>query len=205
MIESSNGTELTRLLERARSGNAAAQGQLLELYRNYLRFLARAQIGSTLRVRLDSSDLVQETLLDAHRGFEKFCGTSEAELVAWLRRILVRNLADQLRHDRRQKRTRERQESLEAMLERSSLSVHEALARGISSPSAQAVHREQAVLLADAISRLPADDQEVIVLRHVERLKFEKIALRMGRSAGAVRMLWARALERLRSEMEGPS
>ncbi len=61
MIESSNGTELTRLLERARSGNAEAQGQLLELYRNYLRFLARAQIGSTLRVRLDSSDLVQES------------------------------------------------------------------------------------------------------------------------------------------------
>ena len=134
MIESSNGTELTRLLERARSGNAEAQGQLLELYRNYLRFLARAQIGSTLRVRLDSSDLVQETLLDAHRGFEKFCGTSEAELVAWLRRILVRNLADQLRHDRRQKRDRQRQESLEAMLERSSLSVHEALARGDQQP-----------------------------------------------------------------------
>ena len=205
MNPGSNGSELIPLLARARTGNVEAQGQLLELYRNYLRFLARAQIGSTLRVRLDPSDLVQETLLDAHRGFEKFCGSSEAELVAWLRRILVRNLADQLKYDRRQKRAREKHQSLEAMLERSSLTAHEALARGISSPSAQAVHREQAVLLADAISRLPADYQEVIVLRHVERLKFEKIAVRMDRSAGAVRMLWARALETLRSAMEGPS
>src|SRR5437870_6959456 len=101
------------LLEQARSGCRQALGQLLELYRNYLRLLARTQIDLTLRVRLDPSDLVQETLLEAHRDFPQFAGTTEKELVVWLRRILVRNLADQVKHHKAQVRNWKRQESLE--------------------------------------------------------------------------------------------
>ena len=86
------------LLAQARAGCSEALGQLLELYRNYLRLLARTQIDLTLRVRLDPSDLVQETLMEAHRDFADFAGSTEKELVAWLRRILVRNLADQVKH-----------------------------------------------------------------------------------------------------------
>ena len=57
------------LLVQARAGDGAALGRLLELYRNYLRLVARASIGQALRVRLDASDLVQETFLKAHREF----------------------------------------------------------------------------------------------------------------------------------------
>ena len=181
-----------------------ALGRLLELYRNYLRLLARTQIDLALRVRLDPSDLVQETLLEAHRDFPQFAGTSEKEMVAWLRRILVRNLADQVKHHKAQARTWQRQESLEGLLDRSCLEVQDALAQGVSSPSAQASRREQAVLLADALARLPADYREVIVLRNLQGLKFEEIANRLGRSAGAVRMLWARSLEKLHRLLENP-
>jgi RNA polymerase sigma-70 factor (ECF subfamily) len=193
------------LLRRARGGDQAALGQLLELYRNYLRLQARTLIGSALRVRLDSSDLVQETFLEAARDFGRFAGSTEGEMVSWLRQVLVRNLADQARRHQSHKRDARRDESLEGLLERSSREVQAALASGISTPSAQARRREQAVVLADALAALPPDYREVIVLRHLERLKFDDVAARMGRSAGATRMLWTRALERLhRTLEEGP-
>jgi RNA polymerase sigma-70 factor (ECF subfamily) len=190
------------LLTQARAGDGAALGRLLELYRNYLRLQARALIGAGLRVRLDPSDLVQETFLEAHRDFARFAGQTEGEVVAWLRRILVHNLADQVKRHRARGRDYRRQESLEAKLERSSLDVQEALAVGLSTPSVRARRREQAVVLADALAELPEDYREVIVLRHVERLKFDEIAARMGRSSGAVRMLWTRALEKLHRLLE---
>jgi RNA polymerase sigma-70 factor (ECF subfamily) len=189
------------LIGRARAGDAAARGELLGLYQNYLRVLARAQLDRSLRVRVDESDLVQETMLEALRDFAQFAGSSEGELVGWLRRILVRNLADQVKRHRARARDWHRQESLEALLDRSCQAAHDALARDISTPSAQAARREQAVLLADALARLPADYVRVIVLRNVERLRFDEVAARMGRSCGAVRMLWARALERLGEEL----
>jgi RNA polymerase sigma-70 factor (ECF subfamily) len=190
------------LLARARAGDAGAPGELLALYRNYLRILARTQIDKFLRVRCDASDLAQETLLEGLRDFPRFAGTSEGELLAWLRQILVRNLADQVKHHTAQVRNWQRQESLELLLDRSCLAVQDALARGISSPSMRASRHEEAVLLADALARLPADYREVIVMRNLQSLKFEEIAGRMGRSAGAVRMLWARALEKLHRELE---
>ncbi len=191
----------TSLLARCRMGDLSAQGELLALCRNYLQVLARARIDKNLRIRCDDSDLVQETLMEALRDFPSFAGATEKELLAWLRRILVRNLADQVKRNKAQVRNWQRQESLEEMIDRSCQAVQKALAQGISSPSVQASRREESVRLADALARLPADYREVIVLRHVQNLKFEQIAARMARSAGATRMLWTRALEKLQSEL----
>lgn len=186
------------LLERARAGDADALGQLLEQYRHYLRLLAQSQVGRSLRVRLDPSDLVQETLLEAQRDFSQFAGSGEGELTAWLRRILVRNLADQLKHHQCQKRDFQREQPLGALVEQ----AHAALAASLSTPSAQVSRREQAVVLVQAMAQLPADYREVIVQRHLEGESFDVIAAKMGRTSGAVRMLWMRALERLGSIME---
>jgi RNA polymerase sigma-70 factor (ECF subfamily) len=185
------------LLERARAGDEAALGPLLELYRNYLRLVARALIGQALRVRMDASDLVQETFLKASREFGQFLGSTEPELTAWLRRILVNTLANQAKHHRRRARDYQRQESLEAMLDRSSEAVQRALATPSHSPSSYAVRREQAVLLADALEKLPAPYREVFILRNLEHIPFDEVAARMGRSPGAARVLWKRAMDRL--------
>jgi RNA polymerase sigma-70 factor (ECF subfamily) len=202
MMDSTNGDRNpAAMLARARRGQAEALGDLLALYRNYLRLLAQAQVGS-LELAVDPSDVVQEALMEAHRDFRDFVGTTEAELVVWLRRILVRNLADQAKYHRAHRRDCRRRRSLEAMLERSSTAVHRALQAGISTPSAHAARREQAVLLADALARLPDDYRAVIVMRHIDRLPFEHVAMRMGRTSGAVRKLWARALAKLRSVLE---
>src|SRR5580693_8789723 len=98
------------LLDQARAGDAAALGRLLELYRNYLRLMARALISQPLRVRLDASDLVQETFLKAHREFPAFLGSTEPELIAWLRQILVRVLTDLIKRHRAGKRDYRREE-----------------------------------------------------------------------------------------------
>jgi RNA polymerase sigma-70 factor, ECF subfamily len=189
------------LLARARAGDAETLGRLLDSYRNYLRLMASTQIGPALRGRLDPSDLVQEALLEAHRDFGHFGGGSEPELLAWLRRILARNLLDQARRHQAQVRDHNRQESLEALMEQSGSDLLEALAARGPSPSSQASQREQAVLLADALEQLPPDYREVIVLRNLRHLPFEEIAQSMGRKAGTVRMLWVRALEKLGQEM----
>jgi RNA polymerase sigma-70 factor (ECF subfamily) len=190
------------LLEQARNGDERALGQLLELYRNYLRLVARSLIGHALRVKLEPSDLVQETFLKAHREFAQFAGRSEPELVSWLRRILVRSMANQVKHHRRLARDHQRQESLENLLDRSSITIQQALATSIPSPSEQASQREQAVLLANALDRLPDDYREAFIRRTLEHVPFETIAAEMDRSVGAVRMLWTRAVKRLTQMME---
>jgi RNA polymerase sigma-70 factor (ECF subfamily) len=193
------------LLKNARAGDVAARGLLLEEYRHYLRLLARTLIGGALQARLDASDLVQETFLKAHRDFDAFAGGGEPELAAWLRQILLRNLADQARIHRSKGRDYRRQESLEAILDRSSIAARHAMASPVSSPSARAAGREQAVLLANALDRLPANYREVFILRNLEHVPVDQIAARMNRSVNAIHKLWARALAALRAELEDES
>ena len=73
-------------------------GALLDLYRNYLKLLARVQIDRRLGRKVDASDVVQETFLKVHRFFGEFRGQTEAELIAWLRQILATTLAKLVRH-----------------------------------------------------------------------------------------------------------
>jgi RNA polymerase sigma-70 factor (ECF subfamily) len=188
-------------LRQARQGDEAALGAFLELYRNYLRLLARLEIGRRLQGKLDASDVVQETFLEAHRHFPRFQGTSEPQLVCWLRQILAAKVANLVRHYfGTQGRDVRLERELEADLDRSSRILAQELVAPITSPSQNAAAREQAVLLADALARLPEDYRETIVLRHLEGLTFPEVARRMGRSEDSVQKLWLRGLARLRQE-----
>jgi RNA polymerase sigma-70 factor (ECF subfamily) len=175
---------------------------LLELYRNYLYLVARTQIDLHLRAQVNPSDLVQETFLEAYRDFGQFAGTTEAELLGWLRRILVHNLGGLVqKHVQAQKRDVRRVASLELSLANqgsSTARLGAALAGGALSPSVHSQRRELAAVLAEQLVRLPEDYREVIVLRSLEELPFEEVASRMGRTPGATRVLWLRALDRLR-------
>lgn len=190
------------LLARARAGDDTALGRLLELYRNYLRVIARSVMGQALGLKLDASDLVQETFLKAHRQFADFAGSDEPELAAWLRKILVRTVADQVKHHRAGVRDHRREVALEDLLDRVGGAAQRALADSLPSPSSMAIRRERAVLLADALERLPADYRTVFVLRNIEHVPIEEIATRLGRSHGAVRVLWTRAIRRLGALLE---
>src|SRR5947209_4821589 len=142
--------EPEHLLAEARAQQNEGLGKLLDCYRNYLHLVARTQIDLHLQGRLDASDLVQETYLDACRDFGHFRGSSERELLAWLRQILVCNIARAVRTQvGTQKRDARRDISLErqmAALEESSARLEAALASPHSSPSMQAQKRERANL-----------------------------------------------------------
>jgi RNA polymerase sigma-70 factor (ECF subfamily) len=192
-------TDPELLLRAARGGDTAVLGQLLELYRNYLSLLARVQIGQRLQGKADELDLVQETFLEAHKNFHRFQGTSEPQFVAWLRQILAANMANLLRrYLGTQGRDVRLERDLANAVDHSSMALDRALLAQGSSPSQQASRREQSVLLADALSELPEDYREALVLRHLEGLTFPQVAERMGRSVDSVEKLWLRGITRLR-------
>lgn len=192
------------LLQQAKAGNADGLGQLLEVYRRYLSLLARIEIGRNLQAKLDASDLVQDTLLEAHRNFPKFQGSSETQFVCWLRQIMAANLANLLRRYLGTKGRDVRLErDLAIRLDQSSRMLDCGLIDRGSSPSHQASRREQAVLLADALDKLPKDYREAIVLRHLEGLTFPEVSERMGRTLDSVEKLWVRGLAQLRQVMGG--
>src|SRR5262249_49493645 len=152
-------------------------------YRGYLGLLARVQIGRRLQGKADHDDLVQETFLEVARHFAGFRGESEPELAAWLRRILATCLAHQVRrYFGTQARDVQLERAREDELGESSRALDMGLATQESTPSQRASRREQAVLLADALGRLPPAYREVLILRHLEGLTFPEVAARMGRS-----------------------
>jgi RNA polymerase sigma-70 factor (ECF subfamily) len=196
--------EPEELLRLARAEDASARGRLLELYRNYLTLLARLQIGRRLQGKVDPADLVQETFLKAHRDLGRFRGGTEAELVRWLRQILVANLAMLVRRYCGSQRRDVRLEcELALEVDQSSRILDRGLIARDSSPSQHAARREQAVLLADALGRMPADYREVLILRHMEGQTFPEVAARMERTLDSVKKLWTRALVQLRRCMGG--
>ena len=199
----SGDADTEALLALARAGDRTALGKLLELYRNYLALLARLEIGRRLQGKVDPADLVQEAFLKAHASFSQFRGVTEKELVGWLRKILASKLADLLRHYGARGRDVRLERNLAVELDRSSRFLDQALIARSVSPSHQAVRGEQAVLLADALHRLPEAYREVLVLHHLEELSFPEVARRMGRTVDSVEKLWARALARLRRALGG--
>ena len=157
-------------------------------------------------VKVDASDLVQETMLEAYRDFDRFSGTSEQEWLAWLRRILTHNAADFVR---RYRGTAKRQPRREVSFR----SPHGSTvdygapepAAPCATPSQEFFKLDAELRVTDALAKLPPDYQEVVVLRNLERLPFNEVAQRMDRSRPAVQMLWMRAIKRLQAALEEPS
>lgn len=190
--------EFQALLIVARGGCLETQGRLLQQFRDYLLAVADANLDSDIRPKVAASDVVQESLLEAHRDFGRFRGRTPPELRAWLKRILLNNL---LNHFRAWRETHKRRLSREVEFAGAS--------RGSAGPvdphgftaSEIVCRREEQQRLDEALSRLSEADRQVLRLRHAESLGFEEIGRRMSRSADAARMLWYRAFDRLSREL----
>lgn len=189
------------LLEQAKVDETQL-GALLRSYTGYLTLIARAQVGRRLQGKADPDDLVQETFLEASRQFAMFRGTTEAEFTAWLRRILAGRVALLIRKFLGTKgRDVDLERDLVQQVDDSSQQMGAALDGSYTTPSQHASRREQAVLLAEAMDKLPGDYREVIALRHIEQLPFAEVAVRMNRSEDSVQKLWVRALKSLRQSL----
>src|SRR4051794_7367340 len=159
----------------------------LERWRSYLRLLAGLQLDPRLQAKLDPSDLVQQTLLQAYQALDQFRGTSEAELAAWLRQILARTLANATRDLHRARRDVARERPLEAWLADEQLS-----------PGEQADRNEQLVRLAEALTGLPEAPRQALELHYLRGWTVAEVGRHLGRSTTAVVGLVHRGLKQLR-------
>ncbi|HEY6565264.1 MAG TPA: sigma-70 family RNA polymerase sigma factor [Pirellulaceae bacterium] len=183
-------------LRAAREGSQEALGQVLEACRFYMLRVAEQEIDPGLRAKGGASDIVQQTFLEAHRDFPRFQGVSEEELRAWLRRLLLNNVADFRRHFRgTEKRAANRELSIEQG--RSSRDWRDAFVAGGSTPSTEFRQQEELQAIQQAMARLPEDYRMVLQYRYFDGMSFEEAAARMDRSSAATRKLFGRAIELL--------
>ncbi len=192
-----------KLLAHAKQGDGQDLGDLLQIYRNYLTVLATTQVNGRLRRRVSPSDVVQETMLAAHRDIGKFNGSSEPEFLAWLRQVLLNTIHHAVeKHLKAQRRDVRREISFDQLrtdFDKSANAFAALLPDRGPSPSEPARRRELAVQIADQLAKLRPDYRDVIVLRNLQSLPFEEVAERMDRTTGAVRMLWLRAMDKLKT------
>jgi RNA polymerase sigma-70 factor (ECF subfamily) len=183
-----------------RNGSTAARGKLFEHFRNYLLLMAQHKLGNGLQSKVGASDLVQQTFLDAERGFATFHGDTDGELLAWLQRILANNACQAARH---YYGTAKRDPRVEQSLAEAGQDAREIqIESNIETPSRQLAATEESDALAAALARLPWHYRKVIELRNHEYKSFEEISALMNCSSAASRNLWIRAVEKLRVELD---
>jgi RNA polymerase sigma-70 factor (ECF subfamily) len=153
---------------------------------------------------LDPADVVQETLLRAHRSRAQFQGENEVQLRAWMRTILRNVLAERLRRIGRQKGEGGPELSLQQALEDSSVRLEKYLAADQSSPSQRVMREETLSQLANALAQLPDEQRQAVQFHHLDGQSLAEVGLRMGRSKEAVAGLLFRGLRKLRESLQGP-
>jgi RNA polymerase sigma-70 factor, ECF subfamily len=178
-----------RLLNQARAGDQAAFGRLLQQLRPYVRVLARGAHRGALAGRADDSDLVQDAMVEVTRSFHGFRGAEVPEFLAWLRQVVAHTVHNSVRQF---VGTRKRNPAAV------DASLDPALVAGPGDgPDRLAELREDSARAAAAVERLPADLQQVLLLRLVDDLPHAEIAGRTGRTEAACRMAFLRAVRRL--------
>jgi RNA polymerase sigma-70 factor (ECF subfamily) len=165
--------------------------------REYLLFLAETQVGPAWRAKLDLSGVVQQTLLEAHQAESQLAGRIPEQRLAWLRRILANNLADEMRKLHTEMRDVRRERSLDAEIDRSAVRLEAWLCGDDPTPSQVAVRDEQVLQLVQALRQLPKAQREALVLQHWHDWSLAQIAEHLGRTPAAVAGLLKRGLERL--------
>lgn len=185
---------------------ASASDQQLERHRPHLRLLAEMTLPRKLGAKLDASDLVQQTLLQAHRAMGEYRGQSERELAGWLRQILTNVLCRAIRDMARGKRDVDRevtQQQLAQRIDRSTVAIEMFLHAQSASPSQAVDRQERITTLAQAIEQLPEPQRQAVVLHHLQGWSLQQIGAALDKSPAAVAGLLYRALKQLRDALGG--
>lgn len=178
------------LLAEARGGSEEARDALLKRYLPVLQRWAHGRLPGYARGQVDTQDLVQVTLLRAFTHMEGFEPQREGAFLAYLRRILLNALRDEIRRATRQ--------PIHVELE-------ETMADKVAAPEARAIAQERVERYEAALSTLPETQQEALILRLEMGFSYPEIATAVGSpSANAARMMVVRALERLTEVMDEP-
>jgi RNA polymerase sigma-70 factor (ECF subfamily) len=202
-MTNSNPPPIDQWLVAARAGSNEALGEAFEHCRRYLLTIANRELDADLRAKGGASDLVQETFADAQKLFDRFDGASDEEWQAWLRQLLIYNIAGFTRRFRTGKRSAGREAVLPGAESAGGWSAQ--LAADTAGPSAIVRGAEEAAAVERAVARLPEDYRQVLRWRYQEDLSFEEIAARLGRTANAARKLWVRAIGQLQAQLKATS
>lgn len=194
---------LNNLIAAAKSGDSTARDRLLAESRSYLGTLAQARIEPWMKAKFDASDLIQQTMIEAHEALDQFDGDSEAAWKAWLKKMMQHNVQDAVRHykqaDKRDVRRERRADVSNDDGQRMQIAGDDPTA------SRLAANEERDSELLQAVAALPEDYRRVLVLRTIEKRSFEEVAEQMDRSVPATQMLWTRAVRKLEESLRDRS
>jgi RNA polymerase sigma-70 factor (ECF subfamily) len=191
------------LVDRAGRGDQAARLRLLGHYRDYLRRLVAKRLDRRLAARIDASDVVQEILVTADRRLDDYFREPAVPFSVWLRQIAADRIVEAHRlHVASQKRSVTREDHGAKVPDQSSPELVSRLLADDTSPSNRLMRKENQQQIREAIAALPAKDQDVLVMRHLEQKSTAEIAAKLGLSEGAVKARLMRGLVRLRAALE---
>jgi RNA polymerase sigma-70 factor (ECF subfamily) len=194
--------DIGKLAEAAARGDRAAVDALLGRYLPELRAFVRLRAGAMVRARESSSDLVQSVCREVLQHIDRFQFPSEPAFKQWLYTTALRKILNRQEYYLAQKRDALRESPADS--DRSSDERMMQAYRSFSTPSRQAMLREEMERIEKAFESLPEEYREVITLAHIVGLSRSEIAAQMGKSEGNVRVLLHRALAKVSSLLGGP-
>jgi len=184
------------LLRQAQGGSQEALNRLFGRYYERVRRIVRLRLGTRLRQRVESSDILQETFIAAIGAFDNFELRDEASFINWLARIAERQVLAAADHHKAQKRDPDREVSIHRDADNSDFGI-DPVATGLL-PQDQLARAEQTAAVEACIATLPEAYRELIILRNYAGSSWESVAEQTGRpSAAAARMMHAKAIVEL--------
>ncbi len=195
----SNASDTDILISLAGGGDARAMGELFDRFRGRLRTLVRLRMDRKLQGRVDPSDILQETYLEAARRIGKFAQERTMPFFLWLRFLAAQRLMiSHRRHLGTRKRAAEVSIHGRGVPHTQTGSLAEQLLGDFTGPDAVAMRGELRVKLQQALESMDPMDREVLTMRHFEQLSNSEVALALSISKTAASNRYVRALDRLR-------
>jgi RNA polymerase sigma-70 factor, ECF subfamily len=201
MAEADDDRETLCLVEQAAAGGQTAWAELIARHRERLKRMVAVRMDHRLQGRIDPSDVIQDACLAASKQIAAYAANPGMPFYLWLRWITGQRLIDQ---QRRHLGAKARQVNREVSLfhgafpEATSEDLTAHLIGRLSSPSQEAIRREQQIALLDAFNSLDPLDREILALRHFEQLSNGEAAAVLDIDKSAASKRYGRALVRLK-------
>jgi RNA polymerase sigma-70 factor (ECF subfamily) len=196
--------DLAELLARAANGDETAVNELFSRYRKRLTQMVRLRLNRRLKSRVDDSDILQETYLEAAKRLPNYLVNQPLPFFLWLRQITGEKIIDvHRRHLGAKMRSAGHEISLHhgPMPAASSASLAGRLMGRLTSPSQAAIKGEIRKCVQDVLNSMEPIDREILTLRHFEHLTNVEVAETLGINESTTSSRYLRALKRLKDEL----
>jgi len=188
------------LLDMVRQGDESATGRLLQRHRKALCRMVNMRLDQQIRRRLDVSDIIQDVMVEANRRLQNYLENPVMPCHLWLRQIAKDRLIDAHRRHRISV-DREQAAVVAANLDHSTIQFNPQVSDKEMTPAATAVYHEMQRTFEKAIREMDEQDQEIIVMRHFEKLSNQEVAQALELTEPAASMRYLRAIRRLRKRI----